>query len=115
MAHSAETGSPVKPDELDAAVKEVSESFAKLKVAIGIALGEWKTRVGLSETKELESRLVLALHKTPSSLPAVSTEGVIATSAIFRMHLNGSVTPGQFLKELFAMKTAKEFVEYLTH
>lgn len=118
MAHSAKTGSSVKPDELDAAVKEVSESFAKLKAAIAVALSEWKTRVGANETKDLESRLVLALHKTPSSLHAVSTEGVIATSAIFRMHLNGSgktPNPSQFLKELFATKTAKGFVEYLTH
>ena len=117
MTHSAEAGSSIKPDELDVAAKEVSESFAKLKAAIAVALGEWKSKVGAKETKELESRLVLTLHKTPSPLHAVSTEGVIATSAIFRMHLNGNSgkAPSQFLKELFAMKTAKEFVEYLTH
>ena len=90
MAHSAEAGSSIKPDELDVAAKEVSESFAKLKAAIAVALGEWKSKVGAKETKELESRLVLTLHKTPSPLHAVSTEGVIATSAIFRMHLNGN-------------------------
>jgi hypothetical protein len=117
MADSAETdSSATKPNELDAAAKEVGEGFAKLKAAITVALSEWKTRVGTKETRELESRLVLALLGTPSSLHAVSTEGIIATSVIFRMHLlNGSASPSQFLKKLFAAKTAKEFVEYLTH
>lgn len=117
MADSAETdSSATKPNELDAAAKEVGEGFAKLKAAITVALSEWKTRVGTKETRELESRLVLALLGTPSSLHAVSTEGIIATSVIFRMHLlNGSGSPSQFLKKLFAAKTAKEFVEYLTH